>query len=169
MRSYHKRQPRQPPFDLDQSRGPIACQDDQWHLIRQSSIIEAIGAAKSVGRDRWEYLKKLFLYPKNSELAERLIESADFRAKPAEERFNYLLEQLRTSRRPAQKPSHHEQKGVWAPADRAVKANYRTTGKSFSLSLSSRDAGEFGKYISSNLEPLYRAFRETKAHPEKGE
>jgi ParB family chromosome partitioning protein len=134
-----------------------------------TSIIEAIGAAKSVGRDRWEYLKKLFLYPKNSELAERLIESADFRAKPAEERFNYLLEQLRTSRRPAQKPSHHEQKGVWAPADRAVKANYRTTGKSFSLSLSSRDAGEFGKYISSNLEPLYRAFRETKAHPEKGE
>jgi ParB family transcriptional regulator, chromosome partitioning protein len=131
-------------------------------------VIEAIGAAKSVGRDRWEDLKKLLAHPKNAALAEELIASADFLSKSGADRFDYLLSQVRSNRRPTRKPTRVNDAGSWTPSDKAVKANYRNTGKSFSLSLTSKDAGDFGRYISSNLETLYHAFRGEKPTTETG-
>lgn len=131
-------------------------------------IIEAIGAAKSVGRDRWEELKKLLLPPKNGELAERLIGTEEFQSKTGAERFSYLLDQVKAKRQPSRKKAGSDQAGAWTPTDKAVKASYRNTGKTFSLSLTSRDAGAFGQFISSNLEELYRAFREKNVTTETG-
>ncbi len=45
-----------------------------------------------------------------------------------------------------------------------VAASYRKTGKTFSLTLKSKDAGEFGQFISSSLEAIYRAFKEAKSN-----
>jgi ParB family transcriptional regulator, chromosome partitioning protein len=132
-------------------------------------VIEAIGAAKSVGRDRWEELKKLLAHPNNAALAEQLVASADFASKSGAERFDALLSHVKDARRPKRKISHARDVGSWMPSDKAVKADFRHSGKSFSLSLTSKDAGEFGRYISSNLEALYRAFRETKPTTDPGE
>jgi ParB family chromosome partitioning protein len=132
-------------------------------------VIEAIGAANSVGRDRWEELKKLVIRPKNAELAQQVIGSGEFRSKSGSDRFHHLLWHLKAARRAPQKPTQTRQAGTWAPDDKMVAANYRNTGKTFSLSLSSRDAGEFGSFISSSLESLYRAFRETRVKAETGD
>jgi ParB family transcriptional regulator, chromosome partitioning protein len=126
-------------------------------------VIEAIGAAKSVGRDRWEYLKKLLLHPRNIEFANQLIASDEFQSRAGADRFDYLLGKVRERRRPARNRILPDQSGTWMTEDKALTANFRNTGKVFSLSLSSKDAGEFGRYISSNLEALYRTFREMKA------
>jgi ParB family transcriptional regulator, chromosome partitioning protein len=130
-------------------------------------VIEAIGAAKSVGRDRWEDLKRTFQRPKKGELAERVIGTGEFQSKLGPERFSYLLEQLKLGPRNSRKSSR-EAAQSWIPDDKMVAANIRQTGKTFNISLSAKDAGEFGRFISSNLESLYRAFKETKNKTERG-
>jgi ParB family transcriptional regulator, chromosome partitioning protein len=126
-------------------------------------VIEAIGAAKSVGRDRWDDLKKLLLHPKNTEIADQLIASDEFQSRAGADRFEFLLSKVKDSRRSARNRIRPDQSGTWMTEDKALTANFRNTGKVFSLSMSSKDAGEFGRYISSNLEALYRAFKEMKA------
>ncbi|HEY8260893.1 MAG TPA: plasmid partitioning protein RepB [Methylosinus sp.] len=133
-------------------------------------VIEAIGAAKAVGRDRWEELKKQVKQPKNADAAILIVKSEEFRTKDAIDRFNYLLAQLKALGRKRRTPTRGRiESACWEPEDKSVSASYRNTGNSFELSLKSKDAGEFGKYISSNLDSLYRAFRETQVGSEAGD
>lgn len=125
-------------------------------------VVEAIGAAKAVGRDRWEDLKKLVARPAIAGHAREIAQSDEFKAQELGDRFNYLLAQLKTARRPPRKAP--KLAASWTPDDKRVEAIYRNTGKSFSLSLTSKDAGEFGQFISSSLESLYQAFKEAKTH-----
>ncbi len=127
--------------------------------IIPGSVIEAIGAAKNVGRDRWEELKKLVKQAPRAELAKEIVLSEEFTLKEVGERFNYLLSQLKTGRRIPRKAAHQKTE-CWAAEDKKVAAIFRKTGKTFSLSLTSDNAAEFGRYISSNLDSLYRAFKE---------
>jgi ParB family chromosome partitioning protein len=126
------------------------------------AVINSIGAAKSVGRDRWEELKKLLAHPKNLDIARDLVCSDEFRSIESAGRFNHLLTQLKVARKVARKPAHDGASGAWTPDDKMLAATYRNTGKTFSLSLKSKDGGEFGRFISSNLEALYRDFKEMK-------
>jgi ParB family transcriptional regulator, chromosome partitioning protein len=132
------------------------------------SIIEAIGAAKTVGRDRWEDLKKLMSRPSSVEHAKEVVQSKEFRSKETAEGFNYLLAQLKTGRKSPHKAGQNKRPSSWASNDRRVEASFRNTGKTFSLALKSKDAGEFGQFISSSLESLYTAFKAAKNH-ETGE
>jgi ParB family transcriptional regulator, chromosome partitioning protein len=133
-------------------------------------VIEAIGAAKAVGRDRWEELKKQVKHPANAEAAILIVQSEAFRAKDAMDRFSYLLAQLKAvGRKPRKTARGQIESASWVPEDKMIAASYRNTGNSFSLSLKSKNAGEFGRYISSNLDSLYRAFRETKVSSETGD
>lgn len=127
-----------------------------------AAVIDALGAAKTVGRDRWDELKRLVAHPKKGKQAIALIGSEEFRAKDSVGRFAILLAELKKAPAPVRKAVALDRAGSWAPEDKAVTANFRTTGKGFSLSLASKDAGEFGHFISSRLEDLYRAFKETK-------
>jgi ParB family chromosome partitioning protein len=127
-------------------------------------IIEAIGAAKTVGRDRWEDLKKLMLRPSSAEHAKEVIRSEEFRSKETADRFNHLLAQLKTGRKSPRKAGQDNAPASWASEDRRVEASYYNTGKTFSLALKSKDAGEFGLFISSSLESLYTAFKAAKNH-----
>lgn len=133
-------------------------------------VVKAIGAAKSIGRDRWEELKKQVTHPASADFAKEVVRSDEFQSKDAADRFNYLLARLKAGRMASRKPA--QRKGAaasWAPEDNMVAASFRNTGKTFSLSLKSKNAGEFGQYISSNLKSLYRAFKETKVRSETGD
>lgn len=127
-----------------------------------TKVIDAIGAARAVGRDRWEELKKLFNSPRNVERASGFIELDDFAVADSTGRFNLLLAHLKSGRKAARKQDESAKSRAWAADDKRVTAHFRNTGKAFSLSLTAKDAGAFGEYISSNLEALYRAFREAK-------
>lgn len=137
--------------------------------IIPANVIDAIGAARTVGRDRWEDLKKLFNVPKNAERANEIIASSDFMAADSVGRFNVLATHLKTVRRSTRKQGTSAQPLAWTAHDQRVAARYRNTGKTFSLSLTANDAGAFGEYISSNLEALYRAFREAKVGNKPGD
>ncbi|QEL26980.1 plasmid partitioning protein RepB (plasmid) [Bosea sp. F3-2] len=123
-------------------------------------VVEALGAARAVGRPRWEELKKLIAHPTKGETASAIVRSEEFSHTPIPDRFSFLVERIKKAHKAPQQRRAAE--GLWAPSDNRVAASYRNTGRTFSLSLKSKDAGEFGNFISSNLEKLYRDFRETK-------
>ena len=127
------------------------------------AVVEALGAARTVGRDRWEELKKLLSHPKKIPQALSAIASDEFQSKDGAGRFTHLLAALKQAGHRRRKLPQAEKAGSWAPDDKRVIASFRATGKAFSLSLTSKDAGEFGHFISSNLEDLYRAFKDTKS------
>jgi ParB family chromosome partitioning protein len=167
-------------FDMGQSKDTIksALTIDDTLTSRMLSVadtvppavIEAIGAARTVGRDRWEELKKEVKRPASADFALEIVSSEEFQAKDAAERFNYLLAQLRAARKSSRKAARKEiEPASWAPEDKTVAASFRNTGNSFSLSLKSKNASEFGQFISSNLDSLYRAFKEAKFSNETGD
>ncbi|UHC16562.1 plasmid partitioning protein RepB [Methylobacterium currus] len=132
-------------------------------------VIDALGAARGVGRDRWEELKKLVAFPAKAELAREVVQSADFLAKDGPERFGHLLAAIKAGRRPQVRRNLEPQAVTWAAPDRSVEATCRRSGKSFSLSLTAKDAGAFGEYIASHLEELYGAFQEARIRDRPGE
>ncbi|BCM86828.1 plasmid partitioning protein RepB [Methylobacterium indicum] len=134
-----------------------------------AGIIDAVGAAKGVGRDRWEELKKLVAVPAKAEIAFDAILSEEFLAKDGPERFSHLLAAIKAGRRAPARRQVPQQTSYWAPPGKAVEATCRRSGKTFSLSLTSKDAGEFGDYISSQLEQLYGAFLEAKTRNVQGD
>lgn len=126
-------------------------------------VIEALGAAKSIGRDRWEELKRTIAQPKKAKQALATVQSDEFRAKDSAARFSHLLSELKQKRTRPGKSAAKARAGTWVPEDKMVAAKFRNTGNTFSLSLTSKDGSDFGQFISSSLEDLYRAFKETKS------
>jgi ParB family transcriptional regulator, chromosome partitioning protein len=125
-------------------------------------IIEAVGAAKGIGRDRWIELTTLIERPGNQNKAFELIGTAEFKALQSTERFNLLFSSLASKSKLAHKRAKpRAESRSWVPADKSVAATIRNTGTAFTLALKSKDAGKFGAYISDNLDAFYRAFRET--------
>jgi ParB family chromosome partitioning protein len=131
-----------------------------------SAVLDAIGAAKTVGRDRWEELKKLVAQPANAEFAKRVAQSDELMSRNGADRFNYLLAQLKATRNTTKKKV---KSASWSPQDKLVTASYSNTGKTFSLSLKSKNAGDFGQFISSNLDSLYQAFKEATISTKTGD
>jgi ParB family transcriptional regulator, chromosome partitioning protein len=135
-----------------------------------TDVVEGIGAARTIGRDRWEDLKKLFSGPKKADRAREIIASEEFAAADSIGRFGLLWKKLK-----AGGSTHRKKKATppsvsaWAAWDKNVAASWRATSNTFSLSLSETDAQEFGAYISSSLDGLYEAFRQTRAAPATGD
>jgi ParB family transcriptional regulator, chromosome partitioning protein len=150
---------------------------DDTLLSRMLSVTEAIppgivaeiGAARTVGRDRWEDLKKLFAFPHAADVAAESVRSQEFAAADSVGRFNIVLSALKAHRQRPRKRQQEPSVEVWTAQDHRVAATYRNTGKTFNLSLSASDANDFGRYISSQLEALYQAFKETKPGNPTGE
>jgi len=101
--------------------------------------------------------EKLVVHPASAELARQEIASAEFLAKEASERFNYLLAQLIASRKsPRKLGAGKAASASWTADDNMVAASIENTGKTYSLSLKSKHASEFGQFISSNLGSLIK-------------
>ena len=151
-------------LNMDQSKQTIkeALTVDDTLLSRMLSVadvvpgpvVEAIGSAKGVGRDRWEQLKKLLLRPNNCQRALEIVRTEEFES--LEDRFGGLVKQLNRTKPQKRQPSS------WAADDSRVTAIFAKTGKTFSLSFKLKDAGEFGDYVSSHLDSLYEAFKAAK-------
>ncbi|GLS31076.1 plasmid partitioning protein RepB [Mesorhizobium albiziae] len=124
------------------------------------AVILAIGAAKNVGRDRWWQLSKLFEKPGSAEQATDAIGQTGFSELQSDARFDQLFNRLSQLGKADRKVTKAATR-AWSSADKAVKAKVTDTGKAFTLALGARDGAHFGAYISSHLDELYRAFRET--------
>lgn len=123
-------------------------------------VLDAIGSAKGVGRDRWEELKKLLLVPAKSELALEIAKSEAFQQLGFDTRFSLLLDQLKNGKKPKVAAPKNSARS-WMIANHAVSASASQSGKSFTLALKSKDAARFGTYLSDRLERLYEEFQQS--------
>lgn len=133
-------------------------------------ILQSVGAAKGVGRDRWYELKLLLEKPTNYEVALRAISEDGFSSLPSDDRFNALMVRLKTAKTSTR--GHSEpQKRSWAPEDGSLAAEMTADGKRFTLALKAKgtDAKAFGDYLSKNLSHLYEAFRQDTKSTKNGE
>ena len=126
-------------------------------------FLEAIGTAKSVGRDRWEELKKLIVLPANKKKAAALLENEKFSDADSDDRFDQLLNLLKAKGNSPKKAKHaNSNTQVWEAGEGKIKASFISSAMAYSISLKSTDAVDFGEYLSENLEAFYRAFEEQK-------
>ncbi|KJF70112.1 plasmid partitioning protein RepB [Agrobacterium arsenijevicii] len=122
-------------------------------------VLDAVGAAKGVGRDRWEELKKLVQVPANADRACEFIHASDFRHTAEAERFNALLGELKTAKKPKKKKDASPSFRQFEVAAKSVAVTTKSSGKTFTLALTSEDASKFGAFLSDQLESLYQTFQ----------
>ncbi|MDE1992672.1 MAG: plasmid partitioning protein RepB [Rhizobiaceae bacterium] len=127
-----------------------------------SEILAALGAAKTIGRDRWYELKTLLEKPSNLDRAHAFIATEEFEAKTGENRFNSLLGYIKAAQRTT-KLSLPKRSTRWTSDDKRVAVNVKSDGRSFTLALNSREAVGFGEFISENLADLYKAYQDRNA------
>lgn len=123
------------------------------------AVLEALGAAKGVGRDRWEELKKLVQMPANAETALELVQSEAFVEAEGSQQFTVLIDGLKSSRTKKAKPKQAAEK-VWSLSEAAVKVTTKDSGRTFTLALKSKDASQFGAFLSAQLKRLYEEFQQ---------
>lgn len=125
-------------------------------------LIEAIGPAKGVGRDRWLQLRKLIDVPKNKALAEEFTNEEEFTSLDPVDRFEALFKRLRSGKEKAavKRSENTQPRQVWNAKDNAVNVSRKVTPKAVTLVLSSSNGIAFGDWITNNIESLYETFQQ---------
>lgn len=123
-------------------------------------LIELIGAAPSVGRERWIELSLLVGKPSNAAKVDLVTGDGVFKTLASDERFSALFSGLNKAARPVRKTDSVGRVEKWAPPDKAVAAEIKHTGKAYSLSMKAKNASRFGVFLSSKLDILYAQFLE---------
>ncbi|MCZ8158704.1 MAG: plasmid partitioning protein RepB [Rhizobiaceae bacterium] len=121
-----------------------------------ATVIQAVGAAKGIGRDRWLDLAQLIEHPDALAAGLASVAASGFGDLGSEQRFERLVQDLRNARKA---PKKTRPSGSWQSDDAAVSAEFKGAGKSYSISLKSKEAVSFGRYITENLERLHAEFR----------
>ncbi|TQN59920.1 plasmid partitioning protein RepB [Agrobacterium tumefaciens] len=123
------------------------------------TVLDAVGAAKGVGRDRWEELKKLVQIPTNAERACAFILTDDFGHTAEAERFSSLLSELKAAKKATKKQPASPSVRQFDVAAKSVAVTTKSSGKTFTIALTSKDASKFGAFLSDQLESLYQTFQ----------
>ena len=122
------------------------------------TIIEVVGAAPGIGRERWVELSLLVGKAVNAGAVREVVSSEEFATLPSNDRFSRLYSALNHTSRPAKKSGTAVSLAKWQPHDRAVEADIKNSGRVFSLSMKAKNAGRFGEYLSQRLDALYEQF-----------
>ena len=153
-------------YDTDNSTVLSALSIDKATLSKMLAVasisqpvLEVIGSAKAIGRDRWYELKKLLDQPSNQQNALSLIEEPDFLAKSSNERFEKLYSTLKSGKKNSRSVANKPRK--WLPQDKKLEASFLSRGKNYTLAVKAKDqlGVEFGNYLSEHLDELYETFK----------
>ena len=127
-------------------------------------VIEQIGPAKQIGRDRWEDFKKLALEPANDKILKVALEFDGFQHLDSDARFEFLHSKLaEAGRAPKRRKARAApKKRTWTAGKGRIKGVIGRSGKAFSISLAAQDSTEFGDFLSGRLDQLYSDFLTTK-------
>ena len=120
-----------------------------------AEIANAIGAAKSVGRDRWTELAQQIERPTTLELARILVNDQAFLSLESDARFEFLARGIKKATKPSKRPSNASE---WRADDSSVRAEFKGSGKSYSIALKANDAARFGRFIAENLGRFHQEF-----------
>ncbi|MBB6181820.1 plasmid partitioning protein RepB [Pseudorhizobium flavum] len=120
-----------------------------------ADIAYAIGAAKSVGRDRWTEFAQQVERPTTLALVQTLIADPAFSQLESDARFEFLSKEIKKAERPGKRTNNASE---WRADDSSVRAEFKGSGKSYSIALKAKDAGRFGRYLAENLGRFHQEF-----------
>jgi ParB family transcriptional regulator, chromosome partitioning protein len=159
-------------YDDDNSTALAAVGVDRPTLSKMLSVaslprelLEGIGRAKAVGRDRWYELKRLLDKPGNLDIALAMVAQHGFQELGTEERFDRLVAKLKAPKAPRRAGAVTT--ATWTPGDGSLAAEMRAEGKKYTIALKAKgaDAAAFGAYLTENLGKLYEDFRRGNFNP----
>jgi len=124
----------------------------------EEELLARIGAAKSIGRDRWLEFAQLYEKPSNRVAISDVCQTSEFSAATSEARFELLLGALKKADKPRRPVLEKPAKSKWQPADKAMAAELVDSGKAFSVAFKSKDSARFGRFLAERLDALYGEF-----------
>jgi ParB family chromosome partitioning protein len=126
------------------------------------ALIRRIGAAPSIGRERWVELSLLVVKPSNAEGIDAIVDKPEFSGLSSNERFECLFRGLNAKGKPARKAIAKPEPKAWSPNDRLASVSLRGTPKKASITVKGDSGLEFAEFITRQLDGLYQAFRKSK-------
>lgn len=126
-----------------------------------AEVIESIGPAPGVGRDRWLELRKLMESPEATSTARDLLGSEAFAAAESAARFDQLFNRLAAvaAKKVPKKPLALGAEQKWAPQDGLISGRIRKTAGAMTFVLKTKGKSAFGEYLARNLDQLYAAYQ----------
>ncbi|SIR37408.1 chromosome partitioning protein, ParB family [Rhizobium sp. RU20A] len=118
-------------------------------------VVQRIGPARSIGRDRWIDFAQKIEKPSVKALVLASLEADGFDGLESDARFERLVAEINKAERPQKQPRNT---GEWRAGDASVRAEFKGAGKSYSIALKSDQAAKFGRFITDNLERLHQEF-----------
>lgn len=131
------------------------------------AIVQAIGRAKGVGRDRWQEFAQLIERPSNQTVVEELIASEAFAVEASDTRFDLVLNAMKQAAKSPRAATRQPIKTKWQPEDKSIVAEVTEAGRAVELKFKSKDAGAFGRFVAANLDALYDQFLKQRNGAEK--
>ncbi len=128
------------------------------------SVIQALGASKKIGRDRWLSLRQLVLTPALSKVAIEHVVSSDFHELPEGDRFDKLHDHLKRykARSIAKKSKDEPAVRDWTSTDRALNMVINAKAKKVAIELTNAEARPFSQWLSSHMGRLYEEYKGSK-------
>jgi ParB family chromosome partitioning protein len=134
-------------------------------------VVEAIGPAPGIGRDRWLDLLNVHQRQGKDRPVERLLQDSNFTAGTSDQRFNMVCELLTRPVTAQSKPREpttgrlraRGQTRYWAPNNGPRVAKITANEQAFILAIDRRIAPDFGDYILEELEGLYKTYTKGRA------
>ena len=125
-----------------------------------SHVVEAIGPAKQIGRDRWEDFKKLMTEKANLKVADRVLETDGFEQLDSDTKFETLHSKVAEAGKAPKRRSTKAApaKRTWTAGGGRIKGVIGRTGRAYNISLTSKDSAAFGEFLSENLDELYAEY-----------
>lgn len=126
-----------------------------------AALIDAIGVARSVGRDRWLEFRKLLERPGQTKRALERISTADFSELKSDERFAELCALVSSKSTPGKVKKAITPRLLerWVAPDKGAAAKISRAGSNLTLVFKSAGHRDFGDYISNRLGELYEQFK----------
>ncbi|MEJ5027467.1 plasmid partitioning protein RepB [Brucella anthropi] len=125
-------------------------------------VIDAIGSAKNIGRDRWISFSTLYEKAQGGAL-EELISTAEFTGiENSNDRFGIAYDHLKVANKTAPKKLKLSTPAKsWSSADKSVTFSINKKPKKVDFSIKSENADAFGDWLSERLEKFYVEFKQT--------
>jgi ParB family transcriptional regulator, chromosome partitioning protein len=120
-------------------------------------IIETIGSAPSVGRDRWVDLSTKLERSGAMTNARAVVAESSFQGLSSDDRFDRVLAAV------TPKPTRMQRQTALKSGDGARFGYFKEDARTVSVSIDKKIAGDFASHLLTTLPELYAAFRQTRS------
>lgn len=129
-----------------------------------ASVIQALGASKKIGRDKWLSLRQILLAPALLKVATEYVGTAEFLALEEESRFDNLHGYLTRykNKSAAKKPKSPPSATEWTSSDSSLSFSMNAKSKKVAIELSNAEAKPFSDWLSNRMDRLYDEYRQSK-------